>query len=192
MSVSDRQLAANRRNALKSTGPRTVEGKKRVARNALKHGAYADEVVLSTENRHHYRDLHRVLVDEFRPASPTEHQLVQDLANYRWRLARTLSAETGRFNHLLEKQRDSLARYYRTVGTNMDDIDPADFELRVLGDAANQPSLHRLNAVESRLYRQYLRALQHLINLRRLRENETQTIDIKQDKTMIELGSEDE
>jgi hypothetical protein len=36
--VSDKQIAANRRNARKSTGPRSTAGKKRVARNAYRHG----------------------------------------------------------------------------------------------------------------------------------------------------------
>src|ERR1700751_4428541 len=39
--ASERQIAANRRNALKSTGPRSHGGKRRVARNAYKHGLAA-------------------------------------------------------------------------------------------------------------------------------------------------------
>ncbi len=39
--VSEKQLAANRRNAQKSTGPRTAEGKTRVSMNAMKHGLSA-------------------------------------------------------------------------------------------------------------------------------------------------------
>ncbi len=44
--VSQRQMEANRRNAISSTGPRTVEGKARSSRNALKHGIFAQEVVI--------------------------------------------------------------------------------------------------------------------------------------------------
>ena len=36
--ASDRQLAANRRNARRSTGPRSRGGKKRAGRNAYRHG----------------------------------------------------------------------------------------------------------------------------------------------------------
>jgi hypothetical protein len=36
--TSARKIAADRRNALKSTGPRTRPGKARVARNARRHG----------------------------------------------------------------------------------------------------------------------------------------------------------
>ena len=39
--ASERQNAANRRNAQKSTGPRSVEGKKRASRNAYRHGLAA-------------------------------------------------------------------------------------------------------------------------------------------------------
>jgi cysteinyl-tRNA synthetase len=39
--VSDRQLAANRRNAQKSSGPRSPAGKKRTSHNAYRHGLAA-------------------------------------------------------------------------------------------------------------------------------------------------------
>ena len=45
--VSERRLQANRKNALRSTGPRTVRGKTIVARNAIKHGFLAREVVIT-------------------------------------------------------------------------------------------------------------------------------------------------
>jgi hypothetical protein len=38
--VTPRMAAANRQNAQKSTGPRTPEGKQRVAYNALQHALY--------------------------------------------------------------------------------------------------------------------------------------------------------
>ena|SRR5688572_4694517 len=50
MSSPDR-IAANRRNAAQSTGPRTPEGKLRVAANAVKHGFYAAKFAIPGEAR---------------------------------------------------------------------------------------------------------------------------------------------
>ena len=36
--VSEKQLSANRQNALRSTGPQTIDGKTKASKNAIKHG----------------------------------------------------------------------------------------------------------------------------------------------------------
>ena len=52
--VSEKQLEANRANALKSTGPRTDEGKQASSRNAVKHGLLSTEVVMFHESKEDY------------------------------------------------------------------------------------------------------------------------------------------
>jgi hypothetical protein len=51
MPTSEKQKAANRRNAKKSTGPKTVEGKAAVSRNAIKHGLHSSHIVLNLRLR---------------------------------------------------------------------------------------------------------------------------------------------
>ena len=51
------QIKANRKNAKKSTGAKTKEGKRIVANNALKHGVFAKQLVLSDENPEDYQQL---------------------------------------------------------------------------------------------------------------------------------------
>jgi hypothetical protein len=48
--TSDRKAEANRQNALKSTGPKTLEGKTAVRLNAVKHGLLSDQVLLPDED----------------------------------------------------------------------------------------------------------------------------------------------
>ena len=50
MSTQD-QIIANRRNAQKSTGPRTNKGKAIVSRNAVKHGLWARQALISSEKK---------------------------------------------------------------------------------------------------------------------------------------------
>ncbi len=62
--TSDKQLRANQRNALKSTGPRTPEGKAAIRRNALKHGLLSQEVLLPGEDEAALKDLGDTLRNE--------------------------------------------------------------------------------------------------------------------------------
>ena len=52
---SNARVEANRRNARKSTGPKTVEGKEKSRRNSLKHGLTGDGIVLLEEDEERLR-----------------------------------------------------------------------------------------------------------------------------------------
>jgi hypothetical protein len=54
--TSEKKAEANRRNALKSTGPKTPEGKAAVSLNALKHGLLSQEILLPREDEEVLRE----------------------------------------------------------------------------------------------------------------------------------------
>jgi hypothetical protein len=78
----------NRANSQHSTGPRTEAGKKRSALNALTHGLTCRTAVLPSEDPAAYQQHRRQFLEEYRPATPTETQLVHELADTSWRLNR--------------------------------------------------------------------------------------------------------
>jgi hypothetical protein len=82
------RAAANRANALLSTGPRTDSGKQRSSLNALRHGLTAASAVLPSEDQAAFDAHRRGFFDEYKPATPTETQLTQELADTAWRLKR--------------------------------------------------------------------------------------------------------
>jgi hypothetical protein len=82
------RTAINRANSQYSTGPRTPAGKQRSSLNALRHGLTAASAVLPSEDQAAYDAHRRGFFDEYQPATPTETQLVQELADTSWRLNR--------------------------------------------------------------------------------------------------------
>jgi len=104
--VSERRIQANRRNALRSTGPKTPRGKSIVSRNALKHGLLAREVVITAgdgeENLEEFHGLVDRLVEYYETFSVHEEMLVQKIATCWWRLARATRAENGEIRRRLD------------------------------------------------------------------------------------------
>jgi hypothetical protein len=82
--ATEKQIAANRRNAQKSTGPKTPEGKARCAQNATKHGAYSDRLSTAEASNPRFRRLLKLLRAEFRPRDAAETALVESMAAARW------------------------------------------------------------------------------------------------------------
>src|SRR5260370_9796489 len=92
-----KQFEANRRNAQKSTGPKTLEGKAAVSMNALRHGLRARSVVLPGENREEFNQLCDDLELEWNPQSRTEQFYVEQMAVSQWKLIRMEVVEVNIF-----------------------------------------------------------------------------------------------
>jgi hypothetical protein len=95
MTPAIQRTAINRANAQHSTGPRSEAGKQRSALNALTHGLTARTAVLPSEDPAAFEQHHRQFENEYRPATPTETQLVHELADTSWRLNRIPLLEAG-------------------------------------------------------------------------------------------------
>jgi hypothetical protein len=95
--TSDKQIAANRKNALESTGPRTPEGKDAVRLNALRHGLLSRETLLPGEDEEALRGLGERLRDELQPIGELENLLVDRIIASYWRLRRLGRVEASIF-----------------------------------------------------------------------------------------------
>jgi hypothetical protein len=95
--ISEKQLEANRRNAQRSTGPRTGEGKTRSSRNNLRHGLTGHINILPTEDREAHDAFCNELSDSLKPETPMERQLALAIAEDSWRLNRARAIENNMF-----------------------------------------------------------------------------------------------
>lgn len=93
--ITATKFAANQANALLSTGPVTEEGKARASRNALRHGLTAKTVLLPSEDPEAYRKHCRAFFHRFAHRDEVERELVQQLADIQWRLARVPAVEAA-------------------------------------------------------------------------------------------------
>jgi hypothetical protein len=104
--TSYRQIEANRRNALKSTGPRTDAGKEVSRRNAVRHGLTAETVIGALEDAEDYKAFEAAITADYDAQSAVERELVLRLASVLWRLRRATTMETGLFEIQAEHLRD--------------------------------------------------------------------------------------
>jgi hypothetical protein len=109
---TQKQIAANRQNAQKSTGPKTPTGKAAVALNALQHGAFSQHVCLPDEDEAALIALGKKLRQHLQPVGELEVVLVDRIVTALWRLRRVVAMETS----LLEEYREDTLRALATLG----------------------------------------------------------------------------
>jgi hypothetical protein len=98
--VSPRRIEANRRNALKSTGPRTPEGKARSSRNATTHGIFCHDMVLPDEDPKEFESYRIPLLRGLEPRNGLEQELAEQVVSLGWKLRRLRRIE----NAILEER----------------------------------------------------------------------------------------
>jgi hypothetical protein len=157
--ATQKQTAANRLNARKSTGPRTPEGRAAVRLNGVTHGLTAKTLVLKGESESDFKALFESLEAEHQPTTPTEEILVADLAMATLRRRRLYNMEAGFYNVRLER----IADY--ADSRNFDDS----CRLGKVADNSGD-TMAMIGRQEARLERTYYKALHELQRLRKERE----------------------
>ena len=158
------QIKANRKDAKKSTGPRTEDDKARVSQNALKHGLLARDTVLPGEDPADFDRQLSALEADIQPANSLEFELVRQIADTQWRMRRLTRLETG----FLAAAVDETRRYMEK--RRPDELRPGyDGETQLLGSAMlerTQAFVH-LARYDGHLSRRFFRAVNQLADLRR-------------------------
>jgi hypothetical protein len=96
--ISEKRLAANRANALKSTGPRTPEGRARSAQNARKHGFTASKfTIVKVEDAQDLENLKADCVDTYQPVNSQELYALERIALAQFSMLRVAQLEAGLF-----------------------------------------------------------------------------------------------
>ncbi len=106
---TEKQLTANRLNAQKSTGPKTPQGKAKVAANAVTHGLTAACPVLASEDPDAYARFRTGMTARLAPAGDIETLLADRVINLAWRLQRAQNYESYVLDNLIRSAADNPA-----------------------------------------------------------------------------------
>jgi len=192
-----KQIEANRRNALKSTGPTTDEGKERSRGNAVRHGLTAETVIADLEDAEDYQAFEAAIIADYDARTAVERELVLRLASVLWRLRRAIGIESGIFESVPQgsaKQDDPLSggaqvnlatdRLYVVCATpSRDARAPQDVPLKTaianrflrLAELPTFP-LDRLSRYEHLLWRQARQLVITIESLRRRQRQHTRSV----------------
>ena len=113
MPISEKQLAANRANATRSTGPRTPEGKARSAQNARSHGFTASSfAVVRLEELNEVAHLRADLIAVYQPANSQELFALERVALAQQAILRATRLESGLFTTCLDMTLDGVVPFH--------------------------------------------------------------------------------
>ncbi len=167
---SQKRIDANRRNAQKSTGPCTPEGKARSAQNALRHGlaSISPHAFLAAEDRTAFDRMLAGYMRIYEPAHPDEVDLLTDAVFCKWRQQRAWTAEAQQLEMAIAENQYDLQK--RLPKANV-----AAHLANGFIHSAEQSQL--LRRYEAQLHRQYLRNLKELRDLQATRAELEPTLE---------------
>ncbi len=177
---TEAQILANRRNAQKSTGPRTPQGKAIVSQNAVKHGLLAAHVVITSESQADFDLYRRQLLDELDPVSPMESMLAERIVSLSWRLRRVCRIQNQAIDALnAPKTPSPLSKLTQSLLPKSLQPDPSESppELALgrlaIKDFANAGVLDRLLMYERRIEHSLYRTVLELQRLNLIKKLNT-------------------
>ena len=146
--ATEAQISANRLNSQLSTGPRSAAGKSASSMNAFQTGLFAQSLVIRGEDPADFDRLAAEYFAQYRPATPTERDLVDTMVHSQWIIRRLRSLEASLFEYEHHSfsgfDWETIPRAYRKVSTQLARLQS---RLNSLGRAWRQ-SLKDLQALQ--------------------------------------------
>jgi hypothetical protein len=162
------QIYANRRNAEKSTGPQTVEGKAASSQNAVKHGLLARQDVIRTEDQGEFDSHREQMLRELNPAGPMETVLAERIVSLSWRLKRAERMQNEALDCLLAQEAAGSDRESGELGS-FEQTGESALGRAVVKDFAGDRALERLMVYERRIEHSLYRTMSELHRMKLLR-----------------------
>jgi hypothetical protein len=184
--ISEKQMAANRKNATKSTGPKSLKGKRKSSMNSVTHGFYSNKIIIPTidgeDAEERFEKLYLALVNDFKPVTALEYFEIDNLASCIWRKNRQQLCEKTHLEGVVSKLRTNNLITKVETGSNIDGDDSESVETarslmlgiidedfkRISGENAipDEKILNRIMEHEIRINREMDRSLSVLRSLK--------------------------
>src|SRR5882757_8399962 len=108
MSSRNKRKKIARQNGAKAAGAKSPAGIKKSALNATKHGLTEKAIVLSNESQTLFDEFHLTYVEEFRPESGVEMDLIAQMVAAQWRPRRIWRMQTAALDLAMDQQESAI------------------------------------------------------------------------------------
>ena len=174
------QILANRRNAQKSTGPRTRKGRAIASKNSIKHGLLARQNVISSESQADFNLNRDRILSDLVPESPMESILADRIVILSWRLIRIDHIQNQTIDALSARNTSSpLSKLTKSLlfkdsalpkADSSDSANDRALGRMVIKDFSNARVLDRLLMYERRIENSFNKMIQEFQRLRIMRK----------------------
>jgi hypothetical protein len=190
MPSSARRIAANRANAQKSTGPKSVSGRARAALNAFRHGLATKRILVHGEEAVAFERTRASMLDHYQPIGQEQTDLFDDMFSAFWRMRRAQNLEQALFGLVIADQEqwargwEAITRKHTRTPDQGERKIPEELEVD-LDEGLNRAAkafkgqsevFQTLSQYEARLSRQYLRFRKELRTLQEKTQSEALTV----------------
>lgn len=167
-SVTLSKIEANRRNALKSTGPKDTS----ITRlNALKHGLLSKEILIAGEDDRELEELGKRLRMELAPQGELENIFVDRIVSSAWRLKRAIRVER---DFIQAEYEDCKLDNFRGMKIQ----DSKAWNLVVTRELGTKSTWLNLIRYETTIEKQIYKALHELMRLQSARRGEKHPLPV--------------
>ena len=162
MATSEAQLAANRANAQKSTGPKDTSKTKF---NGVKHGLTALHALLPWEHKEDLQNIVQAFEERFQPVDSYERLAVKQAAEAYWRMERSLRIEACLFETMANAE-------YKAANAQPGDLHVG--HLEAMGFVKAGQVTERYRRYDAHLRRAYKQAMEEVNKMASLRRQRNQ------------------